>query len=297
MGKDHDRFAPTPHRYRVDFEGRFKLGKAPTDPGGDAPKDKECEKELAKRVEELHEAQRLFYAANRHAMLLIFQAMDAAGKDSTIRTVMSGVNPAGFQVSSFKRPTSEELDHDFLWRSARRLPERGRIGVFNRSYYEEVLVVRVHPEILDNQQLPHSLDLDTLWQERYASIRDHELHLARNGFVIRKFFLNVSKKEQRARFIDRIDRPRKNWKFSEADLAERAHWDEYQAAYQDALRETSRPWAPWYAIPADRKPYMRATVSQILCDTFAELDLSYPELDAKTKRELPEIRKRLAEDD
>lgn len=297
MAKNDDRFDPTPHRHQVDFEGRFKIAKAPTGPGAKAPKDKECEKELAECVEELYEAQRLFYADNRHAMLLIFQAMDAAGKDSTIRTVMSGINPAGFQVSSFKRPTSEELDHDFLWRSARRLPERGRIGVFNRSYYEEVLVVRVHPEILESQRLPHTPDLNALWQERYESIRDHERHLARNGVVIRKFFLNVSKEEQRARFLDRIDTPRKNWKFSDADLAERAHWDEYMEAYQDALRETSRPWAPWYAIPADGKKYMRATVAQILCDTFKALDLSYPELDAKTKRELPEIRERLADDD
>ena len=296
MAKD-DRFAPTPHRYRVDFDGRFDIGGAETGPGRGAKKDKDYEKELEARVEELHDAQRLFYADNRHAMLLIFQAMDAAGKDSTIRAVMSGVNPAGFQVSSFKRPTSEELDHDFLWRSARRLPERGRIGVFNRSYYEEVLVVRVHPEILDNQQLPHVPDLDALFQERYESIRDHELHLARNGVVIRKFFLHVSKDEQRARFLDRIDTPRKNWKFSDADLAERAHWDDYMDAYQQALRETSRPWAPWYAIPADRKKYMRAVVAEILCDTFKGLDLSYPKLDAKTKRALPKIRKELAADD
>lgn len=284
---------PTPSPHLVAFDESFSIDATPTHPGKNGADAKACEKALEGHVEELHEYQRLLFADDRYSVLLIFQAMDAAGKDSTIRAVLSGVNPAGFQVSNFKRPSSEELDHDFLWRSARRLPERGRIGVFNRSYYEEVLVVRVHPEILHGQRLPDRVEADRLWSQRFASIRSHEEHLARNGTVIRKFFLHVSREEQRERFLDRIEKPSKNWKFNEADLEERAHWDRYMEAYQEAIRETARPWAPWYAIPADSKRFMRAAVARILRDTFASLPLVYPELDERTRSRLPAIRRHL----
>jgi PPK2 family polyphosphate:nucleotide phosphotransferase len=216
--------------------------------------------------------------------------MDAAGKDSTIRAVMSGINPAGCQVSSFKAPSDEELEHDFLWRSACRLPERGRIGVFNRSYYEEVLVVRVHPEYLQGQNLPRDVDPETLWEQRYDSIRDHELHLARNGTVVLKFFLNVSHAEQRARFLARLDEPEKNWKFAAGDVRERGFWPQYQQAYQEALAATSRPWAPWYAIPADDKPAMRADVAEIVVAALEGLDLRYPEPTAKEREHFAVMR-------
>ncbi len=287
---------PTQSPYLVDFDGGFDIRRVPTHPGRAAVDGDACERTLDENVDALRDYQRLLYADDRYSVLLIFQAMDAAGKDSTIRAVLSGVNPAGFQVSNFKRPSDEELDHDFLWRSARRLPERGRIGVFNRSYYEEVLVVRVHPRILHGQRIPGGAADEALWAQRFASIRSHEEHLARNGTVIRKFFLHVSKDEQRERFLDRIDKPHKNWKFSEDDLAERDHWERYMAAYQEALRETSRPWAPWYAIPADSKKFMRAAVAGILRDTFAALPLRYPELDDEVRERLPEIRRRLDAD-
>ena len=229
---------PTPSPYLVDFDGGFDIRRTPTHPGKKAANTADCERALELCVDALQEYQRLLYADDRYAVLLIFQAMDAAGKDSTIRAVLSGVNPAGFQVSNFKRPSDEELDHDFLWRSARRLPERGRIGVFNRSYYEEVLVVRVHPRILHGRRIPEGPADAALWAQRFASIRSHEEHLARNGTVIRKFFLHVSKDEQRERILDRIDKPHKNWKFNEDDLAERQHWERYMEAYQEALRAT-----------------------------------------------------------
>ena len=242
-------------------------------------------------VEQISELQNQLYASNRHALLLVFQAMDAAGKDSTIRAVTTGVNPAGFQVFSFKAPSPEELDHDFLWRTARRLPERGRIGIFNRSYYEEVLVVRVHPGFLDGQRLPRRPDdLGELWEERYRSILEHERHLASNGVVILKFWLNISREEQARRFVRRIDRPDKNWKFSARDLRERARWDEYMMAYQDALNATSRSWAPWYAIPADSKPFMRLAVAELIRDQLAALDLDYPVLTPDELAKLEEHR-------
>jgi PPK2 family polyphosphate:nucleotide phosphotransferase len=219
--------------------------------------------------------------------------MDAAGTDGTIRAILNGVNPAGYQVFSFKQPTPEELDHDFLWRTSRRLPERGRIGIFNRSYYEEVLVVRVHPHYLGSQKLPADVDLETVWQDRYASIREHEQHLARNGTVVLKFWLNVSHEEQQQRFLARLEDKDKNWKFSISDIRERAFWDEYMAAFEAALAETSRPWAPWYAIPADNKSYMRLCVADILVRTLESLDLSYPEVDAKKLAEFEDIRQRL----
>jgi PPK2 family polyphosphate:nucleotide phosphotransferase len=235
----------------------------------------------------------MLYAQDRVSVLLVFQAMDAAGKDSTIRAVMSGINPAGCQVYSFKQPSREELDHDFLWRTTCRLPERGRIGIFNRSYYEEVLVVRVHPGYLDAQRLPHCEDLSSLWPERFEAIAAHELHLAQSGTLVLKFWLNVSREEQSRRFLSRIDEPSKNWKFSARDVDERQHWGAYMEAYEDALNATSRPWAPWYAIPADDKPYMRATVADLVVQNLERLGLSYPTLDPEALAELVEARARL----
>ncbi|RMH20500.1 MAG: polyphosphate kinase 2 family protein [Acidobacteria bacterium] len=265
--------------FRVPFDGSFRLAGTATAPPPPAPDAKSSKRRLRRIREQLAELQRILYAHDRHAVLLIFQAMDAAGKDSTIRKVTSGINPAGFQVFSFKKPSAEELDHDFLWRTSCRLPERGRIGIFNRSYYEEVLVVRVHPQLLERQALPELVDLGTLWQQRFESIRDHELHLARNGVVIVKFFLNVSREEQRRRFLSRLDEPHKNWKFAPGDVRERGFWDDYQRAYEEALAATSRPWAPWYAVPADDKPFMRLTVADLLLRTLQSLELRYPEVD------------------
>jgi PPK2 family polyphosphate:nucleotide phosphotransferase len=275
--------------YLVSFDGGFKVGKSPTSPQSKDLSKNNCNARLAEQVEALSDLQRRLYAQNRYALLLIFQAMDAAGKDGTIRAVMSGIDPAGCQVYSFKAPSTEELDHDFLWRTALRLPERGRIGIFNRSYYEEVLVVRVHPEFLDAQHLPKSKDRK-IWEERYDSIRDHERHLARNGTVILKFWLNVSKDEQRRRFISRIDELEKNWKFSSRDIEERQYWDAYMQAYENALNATSRAWAPWYAIPADDKNFMRMTVAEIIVERLRSLDIEYPELPKEERGRLLEMR-------
>lgn len=278
--------------YLVPFDNSFNRSDSPTIEE-DRPKNKTLKKQLKEEVEKLHDLQRVFYAQDRHSLLLVFQAMDAAGKDSTIRAVMSGINPAGCQVFSFKKPTPLELDHDFLWRTNRCLPERGRIGIFNRSYYEEVLVVRVHPEYLGYQQLPKSLDMSNVWEERYESIRDMEKHLARNGTVVLKFWLNVSREEQRQRFLSRLDEPEKNWKFSAGDVVERGHWNDYMQAYEQALNATSRPWAPWYAIPADDKPYMRLTVARTIRQTLESLALEYPKVDAKEKARFAEMRQLL----
>ncbi len=250
---------------------------------------------LAQQVEQLSALQRLHYASDRYALLLIFQAMDAAGKDGAIRHVMSGVNPQGCQVFSFKHPSATELDHDFLWRTTQALPERGRIGIFNRSYYEEVLIVRVHPEILRSQGLPAELlDETAIWRERYRSIVDLERHLYRNGTRIIKFFLHLSKEEQRKRFIERIDKPNKNWKFSLADIEERKCWKQYMRAYEECLSATSTDHAPWYAVPADDKENARLIIAKIVVDTLAGLRMAYPEPDAARRRELREIRKQLA---
>jgi PPK2 family polyphosphate:nucleotide phosphotransferase len=290
-------FEASRHRFLVPFDGSFRVDGAPTSPPkAVSMKKKEARARLAKRVDELDDLQRRLYADARFSVLLVFEAMDAAGKDGTIRAVMSGVNPAGCQVFSFKKPSYEELDHDFLWRTARRLPERGRIGVFNRSYYEEVLVVRVHPELLHFQRLPYRPKGRRLWRDRYESIRDHEKHLARNGTIILKFWLNVSREEQRKRFLSRIDEPEKNWKFEPADCRERGFWDAYMAAYQDALNETSRAWAPWYAIPADDKPFMRFAVAEIVVDALKSLGLSYPDVDHETRGRLQEMRDLLADE-
>ena len=240
--------------------------------------------------------QRTLYAHDHHAILLIFQAMDAAGKDSTIRAVTSGINPAGCQVFSFKQPSSLELEHDFLWRTTRCLPERGRIGIFNRSYYEEVLVVRVHPELLNYQKISDTYNPKTIWKERFESIREHEQHLARNGTVILKFWLNVSKEEQKRRFLSRIEVPEKNWKFSSGDVEERKHWHDYMNAYEEALNATSRPWAPWYAIPADDKPFMRLVVAEIIVKTLESLELRYPKLNKTERAELQKMRMLLVQE-
>ncbi|MES2685134.1 MAG: polyphosphate kinase 2 family protein [Pseudomonadota bacterium] len=272
--------------FLVPANGEFKLRHASTRPPKKAPDKAACKARLAELVAEMAELQDVLYANDHRSLLLVFQAMDAAGKDSTIRAVLSGVDPAGCQVTSFKAPTTIELEHDFLWRTTLALPERGRIGVFNRSHYEEVLAVRVHPEYLKNQRL-HQLPpkLDTLWQQRYESIRDWEAHLVRNGTTVIKFWLNVSKDEQRDRFLARIQEPEKNWKFNSADIAERTRWREYMQAYEDALNATSRPHAPWYAIPADSKSYMRMAVAQIIVDTLKQMKLGYPVLaDAEKAR-------------
>lgn len=279
--------------YLVPFKGKFKIAKADTTPPKGAPGKKELEQKLAGKIDELSELQDILYAHDHHSVLLIFQAMDAAGKDGTIRAVFSGVNPAGCQVYSFKAPSTEELDHDFLWRTTRCLPERGRIGIFNRSYYEEVLVVRVHPEYLAAQNLPNHVDIKKIWSERFDSIRDHEHHLAKNGVVVLKFFLHVSKDEQRKRFLSRLDEPQKNWKFNAGDVKERAHFDAYMNAYQEALAATSRPWAPWYCIPADDKRFLRFQVAKILVESLQRLGLKYPEVTAEEKARFEEMRRLL----
>lgn len=249
---------------------------------------------LAEDITELAEAQNILYAADSWSLLVIFQAMDAAGKDGTIKHVLSGVNPQGCQVHSFKQPSTEELDHDFLWRCAKALPERGRIGIFNRSYYEEVLVVKVHPEYIANQRLPNANpDKKSFWKDRYESINNFEQHLSRNGTKIVKFFLNVSKAEQRSRLLERANDSNKLWKYSPQDVAERAHWDEYMAAYEDMLNATSSESAPWYVIPADEKWACRAIVAKVLAQTVNDLDLEYPEVPLKQKQQIAESKRLL----
>ena len=256
---------------------------------------KQYQKLLEGHVEELNSLQQLHFASNRYALLLIFQGMDAAGKDGAVRHVLSGVNPAGCQVWSFKQPSADELEHDFLWRTTRRLPERGQIGIFNRSYYEEVLIVRVHPEILRSQGLSEELrDEKTIWEERYRSIVDLEGHLYRNGTRTIKVFLHLSPEEQRKRFLERIDEPDKNWKFSLADIHERKYWKQYMKAYEACLNATSTHHAPWYVVPADDKENARLIVSQIVLDALKELKMAYPKTTAKRMRELKSIRKLLA---
>jgi PPK2 family polyphosphate:nucleotide phosphotransferase len=274
--------------YRVTHGATFGL--AAFDPGDTASlrsEDKSrARKLLASGVEWLAEQQQMLYAQNRWSVLLVFQAMDAAGKDSTIKHVTSGVNPQGCQVVSFKQPSSEELDHDYLWRYMRHLPARGRIGIFNRSYYEEVLVVRVHQELLAKQNLPASLVTRNIWKQRYQDIRNYERYLHRNGVLILKFFLHVSRAEQKRRFLQRLSHPRKNWKFSAADVAERRHWLDYQAAYEEAIRNTSSPTAPWYVVPADNKWFTRLVVAAAVVDAMASLQLHYPVVAASKRKEL-----------
>lgn len=244
-------------------------------------------------VDLLAELQDKLFAQDRWAVLLIFQAMDAAGKDGAIKHVMSGINPQGCQVFSFKAPTSEDLDHDFLWRCIKCLPERGRIGIFNRSYYEETLIVRVHKDILSKQKLPEKLVTKDIWDDRFKDIRNFEKYLSRNGVIVRKFFLHVSNKEQKKRFLERIDNPEKNWKFSSADAKEREHWDEYMKAYEDMIRNTASKESPWYVVPADNKWFTRLVVSAAIIDTLVSLDLKYPEVDENKLKELSEAKRLL----
>jgi PPK2 family polyphosphate:nucleotide phosphotransferase len=280
-----------PEDFQVQEGEKVNLKKWPTLVEPVYKSKKEYKKYLEEHVEELSELQRLHYASNRYAVLLIFQAMDAAGKDGAIRHVMSGVNPQGCQVFSFKHPSATELEHDFLWRTTRSLPERGRIGIFNRSYYEEVLIVRVHPEILRSQGLPDGLvEERAIWQDRYRSIVDLENHLHRNGTRIIKFFLHLSEEEQRKRFLDRIDEPEKNWKFSLADIEERKFWKQYMQAYEACLGATSTKISPWYVVPADDKKNARLIISKIILDTFNSLKMHYPKTDAKRRQELLSIR-------
>jgi PPK2 family polyphosphate:nucleotide phosphotransferase len=281
--------------FRVREGDEVDLDKWPTKVDPVYKSKEQYQKLLEEHVAQLSLQQQLLYASNRHAILLIFQAMDAAGKDGAIRHVMSGVNPQGCQVFSFKHPSAAELEHDFLWRTSRDLPERGRIGIFNRSYYEEVLIVRVHPEILLGEGLPDTPHDDkTVWRDRYRSIVDWEKHLHVNGTRIIKFFLHLSKEEQRKRFLARIDEPEKNWKFSLADIAERKFWKQYMKAYEQCLSATSTQDVPWYVVPADDKENARLIVSQIVLDTFEGLDMAYPKTNAKREQEFQSIRKRLA---
>jgi PPK2 family polyphosphate:nucleotide phosphotransferase len=286
-----------PKKFRVRPQTDVSLDEWPTSVGPFYESKKHYEALLEANVAELRHQQNMLYAEDRYALLLILQAMDAAGKDSVIKHVMSGVNPQGCQVFSFKHPSAEELDHDFLWRTTRVLPERGRIGIFNRSYYEEVLIVRVHPEILRAQRLPQEeAKAGDIWRKRYESINDLERHLHRNGTRLVKLFLHLSKGEQRKRFLRRIDDPDKNWKFSSADIEERQYWSDYMHAYEDCLGATSTAHAPWYIVPADDKENAQLIVSRILVSTLEELDLAYPKVSAKQKRELQAIAKRLVKD-
>ena len=287
-------FEPVESPYLVAFDDSFKIGKAATEPPDHSPQKKDNAEALEATVHKLAKLQGKLYADDRYGVLLIFQAMDAAGKDGTIKAVMSGVNPQGCQVYAFKQPSAEELDHDFMWRVQRDLPERGRIGIFNRSHYEEVLTVRVNPSFLARQKLPRVPDdLDDLWDERFESIVDAERYWARNGIVVLKFFLNVSQEEQHRRFLDRIVDPDDNWKFSPSDWKESQKWDQYMDAYQAALRATSKPWAPWYSIPANSKSYMRRVVAEIVTETLHRLPLEYPKPSDAHHTEMERIRKLL----
>jgi PPK2 family polyphosphate:nucleotide phosphotransferase len=281
-------------KFQVAAGKKVKLDKWPTHVKPVYKSKKQYKKLLEKQVEELSEQQRLLYASDSYAVLLIFQAMDAAGKDGAIRHVMSGINPQGCQVFSFKHPSAEELDHDFLWRTTQALPERGRIGIFNRSYYEEVLIVRVHPEILQAQNIPDGLkNSETLWQDRYRSIANLEDHLHRSGTCVIKFFLHLSAEEQRKRFLARIDDPDKNWKLSMADIEERKFWKQYMQAYEECLEATSTEDAPWYVVPADDKETARLIISEVVLDTLKSLKLAYPKPSDEHRRELQTIRKQL----
>ncbi len=280
-------------RYRITKGKKFRLKDVdPADTGKVKSQDK-AEELLRHSVQLLSEFQEKLYAQDRWALLLVFQAMDAAGKDGTIKHVMSGVNPQGCEVTSFKQPSALELDHDFLWRTTRALPERGRIGIFNRSYYEEMLVVRVHPDFLAAQKLPPNLLGDEMWKQRFADVRAYENYLARNGVIVRKFFLHVSKAEQRERFLARLNEPKKNWKFSATDVKERQHWDEYMDAYEDMIRRTATKDAPWYVVPADNKWFTRLVVASAIIDTLKSLDLHFPKVGREKLKELAAARRAL----
>jgi len=292
---DLDRIAK---RFRIDRPKHFRIATHdPADCCGLTVDKAEAKALLVEGIARLTELQQRLYAANSWSVLIVLQAMDAAGKDSLIKHVMTGLNPQGVEVHSFKQPSVEELDHDFLWRVAERLPSRGRIGIFNRSHYEEVLAVRVHRELLEKQQLPDALDGRKLWKHRFDDIRAFEQHLARNGTVVLKFFLNVSQEEQRKRFLERLDEPDKRWKFSMGDVEERKLWPKYMAAYEEAIRETSRKDAPWYVVPADNKWFTRMVVAAALVDAMEGLDLEYPKVEGRALKELDKARKALARGD
>ena len=276
--------------YRVEDGTKFRLKDFDPEDTGNIHSKEDAEELLANGIAAMAELQDKLYAQQNWGVLLIFQAMDAAGKDGSIKHVMSGVNPQGVQVYSFKTPSSEELDHDYLWRTSLRVPGRGRIGIFNRSYYEEVLVVRVHPELLKNEKLPPSLVTKDIWKERFQDIHSFERYLTRNGIVVRKFYLNLSKKEQKKRFLERLDHPEKNWKFSASDVHERAYWKDYMKAYEDMIINTASKLAPWYVIPADNKWFTRAAVAAVIVETLEDLKLEYPKLDPAQRKELEAAR-------
>jgi PPK2 family polyphosphate:nucleotide phosphotransferase len=281
-------------RCRIDKPDKFRLADHdPADTGGLDIDKQDAKAMLADGIERLSDLQERLYAQDRWAVLAIFQAMDAAGKDGAIKHVMSGINPQGCQVHAFKKPSEEELDHDFLWRSTRALPERGRIGIFNRSYYEELLVVRVHKEVLANERLPPGLVGKNIWKHRFKDIRAYERYLARNGTLILKFHLRLSKEEQKRRFLERLDTPSKNWKFSMGDVKERERWDDYMAAYEDMIRHTSTPQAPWYVVPADNKWFARIVVAAAMVEAVNRLDLKFPSVDDAMRRELKKVRRAL----
>jgi PPK2 family polyphosphate:nucleotide phosphotransferase len=278
-------------RFRIDNPDKFRLADYAPDDSQGLTKDKsEAKAMLAEGTQLLVELQQRLYADGRWSVLIILQAMDAAGKDSVIEHVMSGVNPQGVEVHSFKQPSAEDLNHNFLWRAGQRLPQRGRIGIFNRSYYEEVLVVRVHPELLERQKLPSSLNGKDIWKQRFDDICAFERHLARNGTRIIKFFLHVSKEEQRKRFLDRIDEPAKRWKFSMDDVVERKFWDKYQQAYEDMIQHTSRPEAPWFVVPADHKWFTRMVVAGLVVQELQALGVDFPKIEGKALKELQDVR-------
>ena len=279
--------------YRIDHGKNFRLKDFDPAATTHIHSKPQAEKLLAQSISELSDFQDKLYAQDRWGVLLLFQAMDAAGKDGAIKHVMSGVNPQGCQVYSFKAPSSEDLNHDYLWRTSKCLPERGHIGIFNRSYYEEVLVVRVHPPILRNERLPDSLTGKGIWQTRFEDIRSFERYLSNNGIVVRKFFLNVSKKEQKRRFLERLETPEKNWKFSPADVTERQCWDDYMQAYEEMIAATSTRHAPWYVVPADNKWYTRIVVAAAIVDTLKELKLQYPKVDPEKRKQLAAAKKAL----
>jgi PPK2 family polyphosphate:nucleotide phosphotransferase len=276
--------------YRVDNGKKFRLKDFDPDDTSGVKSRKQAEKVLPLGIERMVDLQAKLYAQDRWAILLIFQAMDAAGKDGVIKHVMSGVNPQGCQVYSFKQPSAEEIDHDFLWRSNKCIPERGRIGIFNRSYYEEVLVVRVHKEMLERERMPPSLVTKNIWNERFSDINAYEQYLSRNGVVIRKFFLNLSRQEQKRRFLKRLDEPDKNWKLSSADVAERERWPDYMTAYEEMIQHTATPHAPWYVVPADNKWYTRLVVAAAIVHALDDLNLHYPTVDADQRKELKAAR-------
>jgi PPK2 family polyphosphate:nucleotide phosphotransferase len=277
--------------YRVDDGKHFRLKEFDPADSGQWDSVEEAKEQLQKGIKRMEELQDKLYAQGRWSVLLIFQAMDAAGKDGTIKHVMSGVNPEGCQVHSFKAPSQAELQHDFLWRTTQALPERGHIGIFNRSYYEEVLVVRVHPPVLESQLVPPSLITKAIWKERFEDINCFERHMGRNGTVIRKFFLHLSKKEQKRRFLARLDEPEKHWKFSAADIQERECWDDYQEAYEDMIRHTASKQAPWYVVPADNKWFTHLVVAAAIVQTLEELDLCYPKVDGEKLKEIAAARR------